>query len=142
MDEWGQVDLINLLVRYARVMLPRPIPSSTEASSSSAFEVDRDLKLLITSSEPLFQSNNPAVSVRRNVSDQWVVRMTMYPQVVLAVARVFYYLGSQTELPKIVPPLLRLLHTSPEVGRIVLTNLVIVSSSLSVGIIGEMQACD
>lgn len=64
MDEWGQVDLINLLVRYARVMLPRPMPS-TEADSSSGFEVDRDLKLLITSSEPLFQSSNPAVSACR-----------------------------------------------------------------------------
>lgn len=135
MDEWGQVDLINLLVRYARVMLPRPIPS-TEAGSSSGFEVDRDLRLLITSSEPLFQSNNSAVGAHRNSSDQWVVRVTTLPQVVLAVARVFYYLAPQSELPKIVPPLLRLLHTSPEVGRVVLTNLVIVSSPLSVSIIG------
>ncbi|PIL29871.1 hypothetical protein GSI_08078 [Ganoderma sinense ZZ0214-1] len=68
MDEWGQVDLINLLVRYARVMLPRPIPS-TEAGSSSGFEVDRDLKLLISSSEPLFQSNNSAVGVHQNASE-------------------------------------------------------------------------
>ncbi|KAI0714423.1 adaptin N terminal region-domain-containing protein [Cerioporus squamosus] len=100
-DEWGQVDLMNLLIRYARVMLPR----------SSTVEVDSDLKLLLTCAEPLFQSHNPAV--------------------VLAVARVFYYLGPHSDLPKIVPPLLRLLHVSPEVERVVLRNLVLTSNELS-----------
>ncbi|KAI0788032.1 adaptin N terminal region-domain-containing protein [Fomes fomentarius] len=110
MDEWGQVDLINLLVRYARVMLPRPSTSAIAEGSSDA-EIDSDLRLLITSAEPLFQSQNPAV--------------------VLAVARVFFYLGPPAELPKIVHPLSRLLHVSPEVERVVLTNLVLTSSALS-----------
>ncbi|KAI0833718.1 adaptin N terminal region-domain-containing protein [Trametes gibbosa] len=109
MDEWGQVDLLNLLVRYARVMLPRPIPSN-EPGATPQFEVDSDLKLLLTSAEPLFQSQNPAV--------------------VLAVARSFYYLGPPSDLPKMVPPLLRLLHVSREIERVVLTNLVLVSSTL------------
>jgi AP-3 complex subunit beta len=52
-DEWGQVELMELLMRYARSMLPRP---------SEEEEVDKDLQLLLTSSEPLFQSRNPAVS--------------------------------------------------------------------------------
>ncbi|KAI9066121.1 hypothetical protein FKP32DRAFT_1589999 [Trametes sanguinea] len=106
-DEWGQVDLLNLLVRYARVMLPRPIP----ANGAAEYEVDSDLKLVLTSAEPLFQSQNPAV--------------------VLAVARVFYYLGPPTDLPKIAPPLLRLLHISPEIERVILTNLALISSPLS-----------
>ncbi|TFK82840.1 hypothetical protein K466DRAFT_603355 [Polyporus arcularius HHB13444] len=109
-DEWGQVDLMNLLIRYARVMLPRPLPS-TDVAGSSTVEVDSDLKLLLTSAEPLFQSHNPAV--------------------VLAVARVFYYLGLPSDLPKIVPPLLRLLHVSPEIERVVLRNLVLTSNELS-----------
>ncbi|KAH9902562.1 adaptin N terminal region-domain-containing protein [Cubamyces lactineus] len=109
-DEWGQVDLLNLLIRYARVMLPRPILSN-EAGGSTQFEVDSDLRLLLTSAEPLFQSQNPAV--------------------VLAVARVFYYLGPPTDLPKIVQPLLRLLHVSSEVERVILTNLVLISSTVS-----------
>ncbi|KAI0648889.1 adaptin N terminal region-domain-containing protein [Trametes meyenii] len=110
MDEWGQVDLLSLLVRYARVMLPRPIPSN-ETDAPTQVEVDSDLKLLLTSAEPLFQSCNPAV--------------------VLAVARAFYYLGPPSDLPRIVPPLLRLLHISMEVERVVLTNLVLISSALS-----------
>ena len=61
-DEWGQVDLLNLLIRYARVMLPRPIPSN-ESGSNTQFEVDSDLRLLLTSAEPLFQSQNPAVGI-------------------------------------------------------------------------------
>ncbi|KAI0366314.1 hypothetical protein BV20DRAFT_972039 [Pilatotrama ljubarskyi] len=109
-DEWGQVDLLNLLIRYARVMLPRPIPSE-KADGSSQYEVDSDLKLLLTSAEPLFQSQNPAV--------------------VLAVARLFYYLAPPSDVPKIVSPLLRLLHISHEIERVVLTNLVLTSSTLS-----------
>lgn len=50
-DEWGQIDLLNLLLRYARTMLPRPIGE----------EIDTDIKFLLTSAEPLFQSRNPAV---------------------------------------------------------------------------------
>ncbi|KAH9945480.1 adaptin N terminal region-domain-containing protein [Epithele typhae] len=105
MDEWGQVDLINLLVRYARVMLPRP------ATDGPSAELDPDLRLLVSSTESLFQSNNPAV--------------------VLAVARVVYYLAPAAELPKTVPPLLRLLHVSTEVERVVLANLAITSLSIS-----------
>ncbi|KAI0749854.1 adaptin N terminal region-domain-containing protein [Daedaleopsis nitida] len=111
MDEWGQVDLMNLLVRYARVMLPRPSPAPDAEGASAVEDVDSDLRLLVTSSEPLFQSSNPAV--------------------VLAVARVFYYLAPPSDLPKIVPPLLRLLHVSPEVERVVLTNLALTSTALS-----------
>jgi AP-3 complex subunit beta len=52
MDEWGQVSVIELLIRYSRVMLPRPTED----------EIDSDLKLLLSSVEPLLQSRNPAVS--------------------------------------------------------------------------------
>jgi AP-3 complex subunit beta len=50
-DEWGQVDLMNLLLRYARTMLPRPVGD----------EVDSDVKLLLTSAETVLMSCNPAV---------------------------------------------------------------------------------
>lgn len=56
----------------------------------------------------------------------------MILQVVLGVARAFYYLGPPSDLPNIIPPLLRLLHVSREIERVVLTNLVLISSSLSV----------
>lgn len=54
-DEWGQVNLIELLLRYARSMLPKPVGEEEE-------EIDKDLQLLLTSAEPLFQSRNSAVS--------------------------------------------------------------------------------
>ncbi len=53
-------------------------------------------------------------------------------QVVLAVARAFYYLALPSESKKVLPPLLRLLHVSPEVERVVLTYLLIISRTLSV----------
>jgi AP-3 complex subunit beta len=59
MDEWGQVELMELLMRYTRYMLARPIERD---SGEMEEEVDKDLQLLLTCSEPLFQSRNPAVS--------------------------------------------------------------------------------
>ena len=58
-DEWGQADLLALLVRYARTMLPRPIVA--DSATGEKEEVDSDVKLLLTSAEPLFQCHNPAV---------------------------------------------------------------------------------
>jgi AP-3 complex subunit beta len=55
-DEWGQVDLANLLLRYARNMLPRPVVKDDEEA-----DMDKDVQLLLDSVEPLFQSRNSAV---------------------------------------------------------------------------------
>ncbi|KAK7449763.1 AP-3 complex subunit beta [Stygiomarasmius scandens] len=99
-DEWGQVQLLNLLLRYARTMLPRPISES---------EIDPDLKLLLDSSAPLFQSRNPAV--------------------VLAATRVFFYAGLPSMHTQFVRPLLRLLHVSKEVERVVLAYMLVVTRS-------------
>ncbi len=54
-DEWGQIDLLALLLRYSRTMLPRPLLNGEEE------EIDKDVKLLLNSAEPLFFSRNPAV---------------------------------------------------------------------------------
>ncbi|KAH7884593.1 adaptin N terminal region-domain-containing protein [Phlebopus sp. FC_14] len=103
-DEWGQVDLLNLLLRYARTMLPKPVLSQ---DGESVEELDSDLHLLLSSSEPLFQSRNPAV--------------------VLAVVRVFYYAGSPVSINKIVNPLLRILHVSKEAERVVLAYFTVIT---------------
>ncbi|KAI0806028.1 adaptin N terminal region-domain-containing protein [Irpex lacteus] len=108
-DEWGQADLLALLIRYARTMLPRPIPANDATGEKE--EVDPDVKLLLTSAEPMFQSHNSAV--------------------VLAVSRAFYYIAPSSETGKIIPPLLRLLHISPEVERVVLPYLLMISRTLS-----------
>ncbi len=62
-DEWGQVNLLELLIRYARTMLPRPTVSH-HIPGEEKEDVDPDLKLLLSSAEPLFQSRNAAVSKR------------------------------------------------------------------------------
>ncbi|KAF5373098.1 hypothetical protein D9758_001497 [Tetrapyrgos nigripes] len=100
-DEWGQVELLNLLLRYARTMLPRPM------TKPEGNEIDSDLKLLLDSCEPLFQSRNPAV--------------------VLAATRVFWYAGLPSMHIKFAGPLLRLLHTSKEVERVVLSYLLVIT---------------
>ncbi|KAG6336367.1 hypothetical protein ID866_2724 [Astraeus odoratus] len=95
------VDLLNLLLRYARTMLPKPTMSRD--GESEVEELDEDLRLLLSSAEPLFQSRIPAV--------------------VLAAVRVFYYTGISSSLRKIVNPLLRILNTSKETERVVLSYI-------------------
>ncbi|KXN91626.1 AP-3 complex subunit beta-2 [Leucoagaricus sp. SymC.cos] len=100
-DEWGQVDLMNLLLRYARTMLPRPTKD----------ELDPDVKLLLTSVEPVLLSCNPAS--------------------VMAAVRVIYYAGPPGYLERVVQPLLKLLHKSREVERVVLVYLLIIVQKAS-----------
>ncbi|KAF8659046.1 hypothetical protein AX16_001919 [Volvariella volvacea WC 439] len=104
-EEWGQVNLINLLLRYARTMLPRPIVDD------SGEEIDPDLSLLLKSVQPLFQSRNPAV--------------------VLAAVRVLFYGGTASHVPSVVQPLLRLLGSSQEVERVVLVYVSTISQTTS-----------
>lgn len=57
-----------------------------------------------------------------------------YPQVVLAVVRVFYYAGPPSSTSKIVNPLLRIMHASREVERVVLAYLLIITRAHPVSI--------
>jgi len=68
LDEWGQFMWLNLLLRYARTMLSKP----SSDSAPDAINNDVDLELLLSSSEPLLHSRNPAVSywqLMRSVGD-------------------------------------------------------------------------
>ncbi|KAH9057872.1 adaptin N terminal region-domain-containing protein [Lactarius vividus] len=105
-DEWGQVNLLELLVWYARTMLPRPT-TSHDSPDKETEELDQDLELLLVSAEPLFQSCNPAV--------------------VMSVSRAFYYLALPSRHHKIVHPLLRILAVSPEIERVVLAYVLSIS---------------
>ena len=58
-DAWGQVSLLDILSRYARSMLSKPQERSEQGEVKE--DVDPDLQLLLSSAEPLFMSNNPAV---------------------------------------------------------------------------------
>jgi AP-3 complex subunit beta len=58
-DAWGQVDLLEMLVRYSRRMLSKP--------SEDGEDMDPDLKLLLDSAEPIFMSRNPAVRTERPI---------------------------------------------------------------------------
>ncbi|KAF8802473.1 hypothetical protein BYT27DRAFT_7112247 [Phlegmacium glaucopus] len=116
-DEWGQVDLINLLLRYARTMLPRPMGrrstgenKGVAADSVEEEEIDKDVKLLLESVEGTLQSRNPAV--------------------IMAATKVIFYAAPPSYWPKFVHPLMRLLMTSKEVERVVIMDLIIITKSV------------
>lgn len=120
LDEWGQLMWLNLLLRYARTMLPKPSADDAEDTHSN----DIDLELLLSSSESLLHSRNPAVSC---LQPMWQVWYLTFTQVILAVTRVMFYLGSNARITRAIPALLRLLDNSPEVERTVLPYLFSIS---------------
>ena len=109
-DEWGQIILINMLIRYARTQFldpnRRPPPDMTDAEAPI---LDPDHRLLLRSAKPLLQSRNSGV--------------------VLAVIQMFLSLGPNSELNSvIVKPLIRLLHSHREIQLVVLKNIVTLTS--------------
>lgn len=52
-EEWSQLIVLDLLARYSRVFLPRPLEEDS---------VDKDMKDLLMGCEYLLSSPNPAVS--------------------------------------------------------------------------------
>ncbi|CAG8441070.1 3847_t:CDS:10 [Acaulospora morrowiae] len=125
-DEWGQIAIISLLLRYARTQFLNPNPNSnnertvpkkkskdfysdeedsndSDDSLDESFSLDPDHELLLNSCIPLLQSRNSSV--------------------VLAVAKVFYHLAPSSEAYKLGKPLVRLLHSHRETQYVVLANI-------------------
>ncbi|RWS11190.1 AP-3 complex subunit beta-2-like protein [Dinothrombium tinctorium] len=113
-DEWGQVVLLNMLLRYARTQFVDPNRSNQETLSdvSNLVLLDPDHRSLLRNSKPLLQSRNSSV--------------------VMAVVQLYLYLAPYSEINSlIVKPLIRLLHTRQEIQIIVLTNIASLTSTKS-----------
>nr|XP_027200480.1 AP-3 complex subunit beta-2-like [Dermatophagoides pteronyssinus] len=105
-DEWGQIIIINMLVRYARTQFINPNRSSLSSSAG----VDPDHMLLIRSVKPLLQSRNSGV--------------------VLAVIQLYLSVAPHFEITaSLVRPLIRLLHSHYEIQLIILKNIVTLTSA-------------
>ncbi|XP_015794283.1 AP-3 complex subunit beta-2 [Tetranychus urticae] len=109
-DEWGQVILINMLIRYGRTQFLNPNREEAEEVKDSddisgLISLDPDHRLLLRNAKPLLQSRNSAV--------------------VMAVVQLYLALAPDSEVNTlIVKPLIRLLHSHPEIQIIVLSNIV------------------
>ncbi|KAG0165709.1 AP-3 complex subunit beta-2 [Apophysomyces sp. BC1015] len=133
-DEWGQMAILDLLLRYGRTQFLNPNPNGEgesrtppkasnnarnrefysdssdeedEKSVDSIVEMDEDHELLLRSCIPLLQSRNSGV--------------------VLEVAKLFYYLAPAHDAQKIARPLVRLLRNHRELQYVVLANISVMS---------------
>lgn len=105
-DEWGQIIIINMLLRYARTHFLNPNKDSVNSSS----RIDSDHLLLIRSVKPLLQSRNSGV--------------------VLAVIQLYLAISPHFELTaQLIRPLIRLLHSHHEIQLIILKNIVTLTSN-------------
>ncbi|CDH59483.1 ap-3 complex subunit beta-1 [Lichtheimia corymbifera JMRC:FSU:9682] len=137
-DEWGQMSILGVLLRYGRTQFLNPNPhgedkskeppksiakpvvddknfysdsgsDEDEKSVDDIVELDLDHELLLKSCIPLLQSRNSGV--------------------VLAVARLFYHLAPAAEAQKIGKPLVRLLRNHRELQYVVLKNISVMAAT-------------
>ncbi|KAJ2235627.1 AP-3 complex subunit beta [Coemansia sp. RSA 1722] len=93
LDEWGQVELVKLLIAYARTQFIDPEKST----------LDPDHKLLLRCIHPLLQSRNSAV--------------------VMTAVSAYFHLASGEQMTVIAKPLVRLMRASRETSFVALTNI-------------------
>lgn len=116
-EEWGQVEIILMLTRYARTQFvdpnklsggeeERPFYDSGDEDRSPS--IDPDLRLLLRNCKPLLQSRNSAV--------------------VVAVAQLYYHLAPRSEVVVIVKSLIRLLRSHREIQTVILSNVATMST--------------
>eukprot|EP00668_Euglena_longa_P036216 GGOE01046550.1.p1 GENE.GGOE01046550.1~~GGOE01046550.1.p1 ORF type:complete len:735 (-),score=272.85 GGOE01046550.1:269-2170(-) len=121
-DEWGQVLILNCLLRYARTQFLDPFKEgykrrqefyadkrrgsdsdSSDGEDPYVYDMDPDHKLLLKSAAPLLQSRNSAV--------------------VLAVASLYFHVAPVSDFAVVVRPLLRIARTFREAQYVVLTTI-------------------
>ncbi|XP_035221751.1 AP-3 complex subunit beta-1-like isoform X1 [Stegodyphus dumicola] len=123
-EEWGQVVIMNMLIRYARTQFTDPnkyddgkegeekpfyesdnshSKDDDEIKDKKAYVMDPDHRLLLRNCKPLLQSRNSAV--------------------VMGVVQLYYYLAPRTEVNIVAKALIRLTHSHREIQSVVLSTI-------------------
>ncbi|KAI9197460.1 adaptin N terminal region-domain-containing protein [Polychytrium aggregatum] len=128
LDEWGQVEVLTLLLRYVRTHFPDPRAPSSSASDSKRpakanfysddeeeqvhFQpaqsiVNPDHQLFINACKPLLGSRNPSVA--------------------LMAVSVLHHVAPQSDMAKSAKTLIRLLSAAPEEQYVVLLHILTIA---------------
>eukprot|EP00727_Mastigamoeba_balamuthi_P004329 m51a1_g13894 Adaptor protein complex 3 (AP-3), beta subunit (1175) ;mRNA; r:711313-716670 len=106
MDEWGQVAVLSLMLRYAREQFTNPDASTHKKPTGEVDEdwvMDPDHRAMLAASAPLMHSRNTAV--------------------VLGAAVLHFYTAPPSELARAARALVRLLHAGREAQYVALANI-------------------
>ncbi|KAJ1925896.1 AP-3 complex subunit beta [Tieghemiomyces parasiticus] len=138
-DEWGQIAIVNLLLRYARTQFtnPNPVPlkpevdgSTVRVSSSRSADgyesISDDDGQRTTDSTSL--TSPPALDPDHVLLLQafWPLLQSDNCAVVMAVVAALYHLGPVGDLPRVVKPLIRVLRAGHELEYAVLTQVAVI----------------
>ncbi|KAJ1979249.1 AP-3 complex subunit beta [Dimargaris xerosporica] len=137
-DEWGQIAIVNLLMRYARTQFLDPRPGDTTtlipanpSSSPLASTPSRQGYKDISATEPP-SSSLPSPAPASLELDHELLLQAFAPllqsdnsAVVMAVVAAYYHIAPQAMLTKVVKPLIRLLRTSSELEYTILTHIAV-----------------
>lgn len=120
-EEWGQVEIILMLTRYARTQFTDPNLAEFQGQNGAAGDsyeqtlvekadlIDPDLRLLLRNCRPLLQSRNSAV--------------------VMAVCQLYYHLAPSSEFNVTTKAMIRLLRSHREIQTVVLSNIATMSTT-------------
>ncbi|GAA5797433.1 adaptin N terminal region-domain-containing protein [Helicostylum pulchrum] len=138
-DEWGQMSILNVLIRYGRSQFLNPNPNGEDESKM------QPKKKAITSSKNFYSSDDSSNSddddteqldievIELDVDHELLLKscipllQSRNSGVVLAVSKLFYYLSPASEAEKIAKPLVRILRSHREQSYVVLSNIATMS---------------
>ncbi|KAJ1660034.1 AP-3 complex subunit beta [Dispira simplex] len=140
-DEWGQVAIVNLLMRYARTQFLDPntiLPPVTTEKLASPESADHSGTPSISGYNSVPEGSpitTTATTTTKIDPDHQLLQKSFTPllqsdnsAVVMAVVAALYHIAPHTELRRVVKPLIRLLHHGSELEYAVLTHIAIVSA--------------
>ncbi|XP_063718374.1 AP-3 complex subunit beta-2-like isoform X5 [Symsagittifera roscoffensis] len=137
-DEWGQVVVANMLIRYAKTQFLDPNEGDVYMDEEAPKQTSDDpSKFFADSSEEESEDEKNSVAssekAARNVMDQdhrLLLRnakpllQSRNSAVVMTVCQMYYYLAPRSEMNCIVKPMIRLLKSHREIQAVVLNWLV------------------
>ncbi|KAJ1966989.1 AP-3 complex subunit beta [Dispira parvispora] len=136
-DEWGQVAIVNLLMRYARTQFlnPNTITPSVTTETLANPETDNRSGTLSASGYSSVPEGNAITTSTTIDPDHLLLQKSFTPllqsdnsAVVMAVVAALYHIAPHTELRRVVKPLIRLLRHGPELEYVVLTHIAIIGA--------------
>jgi len=129
-DEWGQVSIVNLLLRYGRNQFTNPDPIVQKALREKRAEAQKDQPPSEKTDDEIFGAaeDDDLVSTidpdhRMLLQNTLCLMQSRNSAVVLATCVLHFYMAPPAEVSRIAKPMVRLLHTDRETEYVALANI-------------------
>jgi len=129
-DEWGQVSIVNMLLRYGRNQFTNPDPMVQKALREKRAEQTKDQPTSEKTDDEIFGAaeDDDLVSTldpdhRLMLQNTLCLMQSRNCAVVLATCVLHFYMAPPAEVNRITKPMVRLLHADRETEYVALSNI-------------------